>query len=208
MSTPPPFVNPAKKKSNKSKAPVVTGIIVGAVVLLAIVGSAVGYFIYKSYHRASSGAITKTENVEKPHMHTDKNISQDNTKWEDVEASSQNSPKPTASSPLNILNDGRNIMSGTFNFRDSKYGFTVTFYYDSATGKPSDATYEADDYGKTYPLSKIQFSSDGSRMYITLSGVAGGTDTEINVSSEIDNPRFTGTMMRGTHSGTCTLILQ
>lgn len=158
---------------------------------------------------SKSDADGKTGKKDKRHTNTRERGAYDDIELSDIgKTKNSHSSEPQAPQRLNILNDGTNFMSGTFNYAGAKYGFSVTFRYDAATGKASDATYEADGYGSTYPLSTINVSSDRSNVYITLRGNAAGANTQINVSAEIGNPRFTGNMIRGTHSGTCTLMLQ
>ncbi|MCM1320332.1 MAG: hypothetical protein NC217_08140 [Muribaculaceae bacterium] len=110
-------------------------------------------------------------------------------------------PKEEASS---VFHDGANYFNGTFNYKGSKYGFTVTFLYDAITHNAYNATYEADGYGS---VSDLNISISNGGMNILLTGVTSGANTVIDVRSN-DGAIWSGTMVKGDHDGTCRMTLQ
>lgn len=104
----------------------------------------------------------------------------------------------------NGIRNGRNVMFGTFLYKGTDYGFTLSFNYSSASGKISNIVYEADGYGKGSRIASGKLTSDGSTLIIE--GTASGTYTYIKASVKRKGI-FKGKMIRGTHNGSCTLVL-
>lgn len=102
--------------------------------------------------------------------------------------------------------EGHNVLVGSFSYEGSKYGFTVTLDYSSATGRVSNATYEAHGYGKASPVSTAVLSNDGSVLY--LKGKASGQELKIDVTAPKGSGTFSGTYQHGSHSSGCTLTIQ
>lgn len=140
---------------------------------------------------------------------TDLNMLLKSTPSEDVtqakpEEQPQSKPKVETTSGSSILRDGLNILDGEFRFQGNDYGFIVTFMYDAATGRASDATYEAAGYGGQSKLSNITVAN--GEKSLTLSGTASGTKTSI-VVDYAGNSKYKGKMVRGANNGTCVLTL-
>lgn len=102
--------------------------------------------------------------------------------------------------------EGHNVLVGSFSYEGSKYGFTVTLDYSSATGRVTNATYEAHGYGKPAAIATAVLSNDGSVLY--LKGNVSGNDLKIDVAAPKGSGTFAGTYMHGSHSGGCTLTIQ
>lgn len=102
--------------------------------------------------------------------------------------------------------EGHNVLVGSFSYEGSKYGFTVTMDYSSATGRVSNATYEAHGNGKQAGVSTVVLSNDGSVLY--LKGQVAGKALKIDVTAPKGSGTFSGTYVHGSHSGGCTLTIQ
>lgn len=103
------------------------------------------------------------------------------------------------------LQNGKNVFFGTFLYNGAKYGFTLSMNYSASTGKISNIIYEADGYGSGSKISSGKITSDGNTLIIE--GKASGTYCYIKASRKSASI-FKGKMIRGNHSGTCTLVLQ
>lgn len=182
------YNNMPPRKNNSSTA-LIIGIVAG-VVLCGIVFLIV--YLVNQNHRMEE----KLEAVEQMH-----NKAQDN---EDVQvpqvADDDEVKEETHRASSGILNSGRNVMKGSFNYAGSNYGFTVAFNYNASNGTASGGTYEADGYaGKT----KVSVSISNGGRNITISGKS----TYISLSSSGGNV-YTGSMTRGTHNGSCRVTLR
>lgn len=166
--------------------------------MVAIIAAVVCFFIYT---KSNSDNAAATEQVVVKEMPEAEEIP-----VETEEPAQAELPAPAPSAAPGVLHDGYNAFAGTFNYKGAKYGFTVTFNYDAATGSAYGATYEADGYGGVSRLTSVSVSPDGTG--ITLRGGASGSGTDIRVSAAPGSSRYSGSMTRGTHVGTCTMTLQ
>lgn len=96
------------------------------------------------------------------------------------------------------INNGWNTIRGTFYYNNSEYGFSITFWYDSRTGKVSNATYRAEDYSASIKITSMTISRDITRITVV------GPQLKI-VASEEYIDQWDGTMTRGKHKGFCTM---
>lgn len=184
-------------------------IVIGVVAVVAIIGAVACFFFYVNSTKNEPVQLeqTSTEEVVAQEVATPVDRQQQEpASVDDHPISTEPVYTPSAASSVDVLNDGRNVFAGTFNYKGAKYGFSITFRYDPITGIASDATYEADGYGGVSKLRAVEVSDDQTS--IILSGKASGTDTYISVTAAPGSRRYSGSMTRGTHDGTCTMTLQ
>lgn len=137
-----------------------------------------------------------------------KGIFEKNTVEQNVEVAEPRKPKepkepkpePQRSGP-SAFSDGYNVLTGAFNYKGADYGFTVSFTYDTSTGKVRDAVYYADynSAGARNPISSMVVSANERNITIK------GPKLSIKVSGSPGS--YSGSMTRGTHSGTCRMWL-
>ena len=136
--------------------------------------------------------------------------SEDSTPTESIKSTESRSrkleskpaPAPEPRYRSTVFSDGYNVLNGSFNYQGAEYGFIVTFNYDSATGKVSNAMYEATGYGGGGAKNKINsmtISNDDRKISITGPG--------LKISASGSNGYYSGSMKRGTHGGTCTMSI-
>lgn len=195
-------------QGGKSNLPVVLTI-VGGVIVLAIIGAICFFKAMDNKEEKAPEQPAKTETVTV--------ITQAAPTAEDVAPTAED-PAPvkekkekpkvdnsfdTSHASMIGWRNGKNVLIGDFHFQGADYGFTVTVNYNN--GRLSNPRYEAHGYGGTSSLSSARLSDDGET--IILEGKASGTKTYIKASMGEGN-EFYGKMVRGTHSGTCSMNLQ
>ena len=100
-----------------------------------------------------------------------------------------------------VFNNGWNNLYGNFYYQGASYGFVVNFYYNTSTGKVTNATYRATDYGTKAAKSKItSMTISYDEDVINISGKM----LRINVSAT-GYGEYSGSMTRGNHSGRCSM---
>lgn len=111
-------------------------------------------------------------------------------------------PKPAPEPRVSVFSDGYNVLNGSFNFQGATYGFIITFNYNSSTGRISDAMYKATGYGagSANKINSMTVSANGRNLSIS------GPSLRINASGN-GSGSFSGSMTRGTHSGSCSMWL-
>ena len=114
------------------------------------------------------------------------------------ESISNSVPEPRINS---VFEDGYNVLYGSFNYKGAEYGFTVSFNYNTSTGKVRNAVYYADynTSGAKNPINSMIISANEKS--ITISG------PKLSIKASGSGGYYSGKMTRGDHSGTCTMSL-
>lgn len=98
------------------------------------------------------------------------------------------------------LNNGWNFFDGVFYFNNAEYSFDIGFYYNARTGRITNATYSALDYGGKASKTKIdRLTINDGRI------IAVGNNLRIDARYDSYNDCYRGSMTRGRNSGSCEL---
>lgn len=172
-------------RKNGSSTALIIGIIAG-VVLCGVV------FLIVYLVKQNQKMEEKLEAVEMKHNHEDN---------DDVKVPQAGEAKESAKAVSSgVLKSGSNYMKGSFNYAGANYGFSLSFNYNPSTGQASGGRYEADGYGGSTKVS-VSVTNGGRNI------VASGNSTYINISAPAGSTVYSGSMTRGTHSGSCRVTL-
>ena len=119
------------------------------------------------------------------------------TAEETVEKPAQKPQRPAYSA----FNDGYNVLTGSFYYQGATYGFTVSFNYDTDTGRVSNAVYYAD-YNTSGAKNKINsMTISTNEKSVSIKGPG------LSIKASGSPGSYSGSMTRGKHSGTCSMWL-
>lgn len=184
---------PAPQPSGSSKN--VLLIILGAVSLISITALITFLIMWKSDSNDvnSEPAQTPLETYSQPEV-----IATDST------YTSAYSSQPNTLGPG--WAEGKNLLSGTFSYNGSNYGFNMTV--ELSNGNITQISYSASGSGAVTKISGTrQLTDDGHHLYID--GVdSSGYYTYIDAYLDSSGNAFTGNMTRGDHNGTCSIYFR